>query len=113
MRDLLGNIIRADPFTGKKKTKKQIKRDVLEENREKGKYGEDTYRLIAMANGEELERAPRGRDFISRKRNPFTGKVRTTHVEVKSSSTAPLSKLQKKTKKKRTNYKVVRVNPLI
>ena len=113
MRDWVGNLIKEDLLTGRKKSKKELKREVLAENRQNGKSGEDTYRLIAMANGEELERAPRGRDFISRKRNPFTGKVRITHVEVKSSSTAPLSKLQKKTKKKRTNYKVVRVNPLI
>jgi hypothetical protein len=51
--------------------------------------------------GAEVERSPRGHDFIERERNPFTGRVtRTTHVEVKSSSTAPLSKLQKKNQKK-------------
>lgn len=107
-RDMFGNVIKTDIF-GKKYPKKQIKREVLEENRRRGKAAEDSYRTSASLRGEEVERSPHGRDFIVRRRDPFTGKVtRTTHVEVKSSSTAPLSPLQKKTKKKQSNYEVVR-----
>jgi hypothetical protein len=96
---------------GKKRSKKQVKRDVLAKNRRVGKDAEEAFRLSAFSRGEETERSPHGRDFIVRKRNPITGRVeRTTHVEVKSSSTAPLSKLQKKTKKKKSNYKIVRQN---
>lgn len=107
-RDIWGNVIRTD-IMGKKYSKKQIKKEVLEENRRRGRAAEDSYRMSASLRGEEIERSPHGRDFIVRKRNPFTGRVeRTIHVEIKSSSTAPLSKLQQKTKKKQSNYKVVR-----
>ena len=106
-RDIWGNVIKTD-IRGRKYSKKQIKKEILEENRRRGKVAEDSYRMSASLRGEEVERSPHGRDFIVRKRNPFTGRVeRTTHVEVKSSSTAPLSKLQQKTKKKQSNYKVV------
>ena len=72
----------------------------------------ESFRMSALFSGEEVERAPHGRDFIVRKRNIFTGRVqRTTHIEVKSSPSAPLSELQKKTKRKKSNYKVVRINP--
>lgn len=112
-RDVFGNIIKTDLF-GKKISKKQIKREVLEENRRKGKAAENEYRMNAYLRGVETERAPNGQDYIERKRDIWTGKVkRTTKVEVKSSSTAPLSRLQKKTKKKKGNYRVERIEPLI
>lgn len=110
-RDFFGNLLKTD-LQGKKIPKKQIKREVLEENCRRGKAAEQSFKLGATLRGEEVERSPHGRDFIVRKRNFFTGRVeRTTHVEVKSSSTAPLSELQKKTKRKKSNYKVVRINP--
>ncbi|MCZ7385033.1 MAG: hypothetical protein O8C63_09840 [Candidatus Methanoperedens sp.] len=110
-RDIFGNVMETDIF-GRKISKKQIKREVLEENRRKGKAAEDQYRMSAAFRGVEVERSPKGHDFIERERDLWTGKVkRTTKVEVKSSSTAPLSELQKKTKKK-GNYKVERINPL-
>ncbi|MGD1118453.1 MAG: hypothetical protein ABR886_03095 [Dehalococcoidales bacterium] len=111
-RDLFGNIIRTD-LLGRKIPKKQIKRDVLKENKRRGKAAEDSYRMSAFLRGVEIERSPRGKDFIERKRDWFTGRVkRTTHVEIKSSKKAPLTKLQKKTRKKKSNYKVIRLNPL-
>lgn len=111
-RDIFGNIIKTD-LLGRKIPKRKIKGDILEENKRRGKAAEDSYRMSSFLRGEEVERSPRGKDFIVRKRNLLTGKVqRTTHVEIKSSKTAPLSKLQKKTKKKKSNYKVVRINPL-
>lgn len=112
-RDIFGNIIRTDLY-GNKIPKKKIKRDVIAENRRKGKAAEESYRMNAFLRGVKVERSPRGKDFIERQTDWLTGKVkRTTHVEVKSSKTAPLSKLQNKTKKKKSNYKVIRINPLI
>ena len=111
MRDVFGNIVKTDIF-GRRHSKKQIRRDVLEENKARGKSAEESFRMSASLRGEEVERSPHGRDFIVRKRDIFTGKVtKTTHVEVKSSSSAPLSPLQQKTKKRQSNYKVVRQSP--
>ncbi|HIH44179.1 MAG TPA: hypothetical protein HA257_03595 [Candidatus Methanoperedenaceae archaeon] len=111
-RDAFGNLIKTDIF-GKKIPKKQIKKEVIDENRRKGKAGEDTYRLSAALRGVEVERTGRGHDFIERERDILTGKVKkSTYVEVKSSSKAPLSEIQKKNKKKKSNYKVERVEPL-
>ena len=70
---------------------------------------ENLYVINATLRGAEVERALHGRDFIERRCNLLTGRVvRTTHVEVKSSKTAPLTELQKKTKKRTSNYRVVR-----
>jgi hypothetical protein len=110
-RDIFGNLTKTDIF-GRKISKKELKREVLDENRRKGKAAEDAYRMSATLRGVEVERTGKGHDFVERERDLWTGKVkRTKKVEVKSSSTAPLSKLQKKTKKK-GNYKVERIEPL-
>ncbi len=94
-RDIFGNIINTDIF-GRKISKKQIKRDVLEENKINGVAAERTYRMNAALRGVEVERTGKGHDFVERERDFFTGKVkRTTYVEVKSSSSAPLSELQR------------------
>lgn len=111
-RDIFGRLMKTD-ILGRKIPKKQLRREVLEENRRRGKEAEEAFRLRAALRGEEVERAPRGRDYIVRRRDVFTGRVlRTTHVEVKSSRTAPLSKLQKKTRRKKSNYKVEIIDPL-
>lgn len=82
-----------------KKTKKRM---VLSVNRVKGKMAEDVFAAGRSAQGYEVRRTGRGSDFSERKVNLFTGKKgRRELVEVKSSQTAPLSKLQKKTKKLR------------
>lgn len=111
-RDMFGNIIRTDVF-GRKKPKKQIKREVLAENRMRGRAAENSYVTRAQLAGYEVERTGRGHDFRVRKRDMLTGRVTYSGVrEIKSSSTAPVSKLQRKTKKKQSNYKVVReTNP--
>ncbi|MDQ1280375.1 MAG: hypothetical protein QG670_1638 [Thermoproteota archaeon] len=110
-RDIWGNIIRIDIF-GRKKTKREVKREVLTENRMRGRTAEDNYRMNAAFRGVEVERAPHGRDFIERRRDLWTGRVtRTTHIEIKSSSTAPLTKLQQKTKRRKSNYRVIRQDP--
>jgi len=108
-RDIFGKMIKTDMF-GKKISKKKIKKEVIGENRRKGKAGEDTVKMNYQLQGYEVERTGRGHDFRVRKRDMLTGKVtRSKLVEVKTGN-ARLSKLQKKTKKKRSNYKVERVN---
>ena len=90
----------------RKVSKKQRKREVLEENVRRGKAAEDSRRFQHEIAGREVERTGRGSDFRVRVRNPFTGEVgRWKHEEVKSSDTAPISKLQRKKK-----TRVVRVN---
>ena len=61
--------------------------------------------------GYEVERKTRGQDYVRRKCDLWTGRVtRTEHVEVKRGK-ARLSKLQKKTRKKKSNHVVKRVEP--
>ena len=110
-RDFAGNIIRTDIWTGKKIPKKQIKREVIAENRRKGKAAEDTYVMRARMAGYEVERTGRGHDFRVRKRDIITGKVTYSGVREIKSGNAKLSRLQRKTKKKQSNYKVIRQDP--
>lgn len=110
-RDIFGKIVKRD-MLGRRISKKQIKREVIAENRRKGKSAEDAYVMRAQLAGYEVERTGKGHDFRIRKRNPWTGKVTYSGLrEVKSSKTAPISKLQKRTKKKKSNYKVIRQEP--
>jgi hypothetical protein len=110
-RDVFGRLIKKDVF-GNDIPEKQLKKEVIAENRRKGKAGEESFRLRAVINGREVERSPKGKDFIVRKKDIMTGKVtRTEHVEVKTGN-AKLSELQKKTKKKKSNYRVVREKPM-
>lgn len=94
-----------------KKSKKQKKREVLAENRRKGKAGEDIVAMNYTMRGYEVERTGRGHDLRVRQRDWLTGKVRKSKVVEVKTGKARLSKLQKKTKKKKSNYKVERVNP--
>ena len=110
-RDIFGRIVKTDIF-GKKISKRQIKREVIEENRRRGKAAEDSYVMKARLSGYEVERTGKGHDFRVRKRDPFTRKVTYSGVREIKSGNAKLSKLQQKTKKKQSNYKVVRENSL-
>lgn len=93
-------------------TKKQRKRAILRENRRIGKAAENQAMMRDRMLGYEVERTGRGHDYRRRLRDPWTGRVKGSEViEVKSSHTAPLSPLQKKTKKGRNNYRVVRERP--
>lgn len=91
-------------------TKKDRKRAILAENRQRGRLHEDIYGLGERASGKEVVRTGKGHDYKVRERDPWTGKVkRTYYAEVKSSREASVSKLQKKTKKKlKGRYKIVR-----
>ena len=99
-------------FWGKEKSKKQKKRERLAVNRAKGRAGEEIVVSRYVLSGYEVERTGKGHDFRVRRRDPFTGRVvESKLVEVKTGK-AKLSKLQKRTKKKKSNYKVERVDPL-
>jgi len=107
---MFGRLIKTDIF-GRKISKKQINIEKTSEIRRKGKAGEDSFRTRAQLSGYEVERTGRGSDFRIRKRNPFTGRViESKLVEVKTGN-SKLSKLQQRTKKKNSNYKVVREEP--
>jgi predicted Holliday junction resolvase-like endonuclease len=97
---------------GKKYSKKQLKREVIAENREKGKAGEEDVRTKYEMRGYDLERTGKGSDFKAVRRDLWTGKPRkTVYLEVKTGN-ARLSPLQRKTKKKLRNYKVERDKPM-
>ena len=92
-----------------KKLKKIPKRQTLEINKMKGKIAEQSYEISAAVKGKKVTRTGKGHDYLEEDIDFWTGKIKKkTYVEVKSSQTARLSKLQKKTKKKKRNYKVER-----
>jgi len=109
-RDIFGNQIKKD-FFGRKIPKKALKREVLEENQRKGRAGEDAVRMKYAMQGYEVERTGKGHDFRVKKRDIFTGRVTQSKVVEVKTGDAKLSKLQKKTKRKKSNYKVERVDP--
>jgi hypothetical protein len=77
------------------------KRITLSTNQFKGKLAENAFEFQERAKGNDVRRSPHGRDFIVTHRDPFTREyIKTTHDEVKSSSTAPLSDLQKAEKER-------------
>jgi cytidylate kinase len=102
---MTSNIFDFDPF--RPKTKKQRKREQVRQNYRKGKAAEDTYVMRARLSGYEVERTGRGHDFKVRKRDPWTGRVVYTGYREVKSGNAKLSKLQQKTKKRKSNYKVI------
>jgi len=63
VRDIFGNIIRKDPLTGRKTSKKKLNKERTAEIRSKGKAGEDNFRMKAQLSGYEVERTGRGSDF--------------------------------------------------
>ena len=96
---------------GRKKSKKQKKREQLADNKAKGRAGEDAVALKYTLAGYEVERTGKGHDFRVRRRNLLTQRVVESKVVEVKTGDAKLSKLQKKKKKKKSNYKVERVNP--
>ena len=110
LRNLKGKIMKKD-LLGRKISDKQIKREILKENVGRGKAGERNVKAKYEWKGYHMERSPRGRDFIARKRK-FGGKLAKEKIEVEvKTGRAKTSKLQKKTQKKSKNYKVERVHP--
>jgi len=112
MRDFFGNIIKTDLY-GRKLPKKQIKREVIAENRRKGKAAEDSYKMRAQIAGYEVERTGRGHDFKLCKRDLITGKKKFCGYREIKSGNARKSELQNKTHKQmKGRYKVIKENPL-
>ena len=96
---------------GGRRTKRQRKADTIRRNARQGKAGEDQAMFKDQLSGWETERTGHGSDYIRRKRDMLTGQVvRTEHVEVKTGR-AKLSPLQRKTKRKKSNYVVKHENP--
>lgn len=108
-KDIWGNLIKTDIY-GNKISKKSLKRQVIAENRRKGKEAEEGAKFSASLQGIDYVRTGRGHDYKAYKKDMLTGKKTFLgYREIKSSSTAPLSKLQKEKKKQmRGKYKVVR-----
>jgi hypothetical protein len=101
-------------ISGKRKTKKQKKRAQLAQNQETGLQKQRIDEIKYKMAGYEVKRVRTGYDFDATRTNPFTGRKEHLKVESKSSTTAPMRKLQKKTQKKhKRNYKVERGNGLI
>ena len=87
--------------------KKEKKRKQLEENVAKGKIAEEMYEADAAMSGINYKRTGKGSDYEETHRDPLTGKKSKRLVEVKSDG-APLTKLQKKTKKRKSKNYVVK-----
>jgi hypothetical protein len=80
------------------------KRQTLEGNRFRGKIAEESFVTNEKLKGNSVKRTGRGHDFRVTERDLWSGRAkRTKYVEVKSSKTAPLSKLQKKIKNRKNN----------
>ena len=110
-RDLFGNFTRTDMF-GRKVSKREARKEVIAENRRKGRAGEEAVKSNYSLRGYEVERTGRGHDFRVRRRNMLTGRVTESKVIEVKTGKAKLSKLQRKTKKQKSNYKVERVDPM-
>ncbi len=110
LRDIFGRLIKRDPF-GNKIPQKVLKKAVLEENVRKGKAAENFYRTRVSLQGVEVKRTGRGHDYKITQKDIFGNILYEGHREIKSSKTAPVSKLQSKMKKKLKNYKVIREDP--
>jgi len=94
-----------------KAMKKQKKQMILANNRMRGRMAEENYVTSRRMQGYDVRRTGRGSDYEERKVDMWTGRRGPkTLVEVKSSSSAPVSKLQKKTKRKSSRYRVERTS---
>ena len=87
--------------------KKEKKRKQLEENVAKGKIAEEMYEADATMSGIKYKRTGKGSDYEETHYDPLTGQKSKRLVEVKSDS-APLTKLQKKKKKRNSKNYVVK-----
>lgn len=85
------------------------KRVTLENNKFKGKMGEDSFRDTELARGSDVRRIHKGADFIFQKRDILGNKVgKPITVEIKTGN-ARLSKAQKVTKKRKgKNFREIR-----
>ena len=77
---------------------KKSRRSVNRENQEQGREGERKAMAKYELAGYKVQRTGRGHDFKATKRDPFTGRIKTKYVEVKTGD-SELSPLQKKKKR--------------
>lgn len=89
-------------------TKKQRQKVTIRQNQRRGRAAEERAMMRDRMMGYEVERTGRGHDYRRRQRDPWTGRVTSSEVVEVKSGNAQLSPLQKKTKKKQSNYRVVR-----
>ncbi|MCX8197394.1 MAG: hypothetical protein N3G80_03720 [Candidatus Micrarchaeota archaeon] len=88
--------------------KKIVKGARLELNKMKGSAAEEISMLRSEARGNEVQRTGRGSNYRERKIDILTGK-KGSWIDVKvKSGQAKLSKLQKKTKRKKSRYRIDR-----
>jgi hypothetical protein len=89
------------------KTRKNLK---LYTNKAGGIIYEKGYEAVQASKGNELKRKPHGQDYELQRKDLFGKPIEgPKDVEIKSTSTAPLSKLQEKRKaQKGKSYEVVR-----
>jgi len=100
-------LLRDYNILGRKKSKKERKRAVLADNKARGKIGQDFTEVRYVIGGYETKKTGRGSDFRAIRRDPLTGKIiESKLVEVKTGG-AKLSKLQKKTRRKKKGKYVV------
>lgn len=96
-----------------RRSKKEILRERLDENKRRGEAAEDLYESDAALRGVDFKKVHKGCDYIETERDFFGMVIKRTNVEVKSSSKAKLSKLQKKMKRKLgKKYIVDRYDPV-
>lgn len=88
----------------KKKSTKEIRRKTLEDNRARGRLGEDMYKMNATLRGYEYRRTGKGSDFEERPITYWGRPKRWRKIDVKTGN-AQLSDLQRKNR-----AKAVRVN---
>jgi HJR/Mrr/RecB family endonuclease len=94
---MFGTGVKTDLW-GRKRPAQEVRREILAENRRRGREGEEIAKTRLALQGYEVERTGRGSDYRARKRDLFTGKVVESRlVEVKTGS-AKLSRLQRRTK---------------
>lgn len=98
----ISNIISIARSTTKFRLQPHTREEIRnEDNRQKGRQGEREAELWAMRNGLYLERTGKGSDYKVFKIDSFTGrKTFLFYLEVKSSESAPLTKLQKECEKR-------------
>lgn len=75
------------------------KRMTLENNKFKGKMGEDSFRDTELARGSDVKRIHKGGDFIVQERGIFGNKAGKSYVAEIKTGKGRLSKAQKATKK--------------
>lgn len=92
---------------GRKKSKKQVKRETITRNREQGRMYQNLTEMSYAMQGYEGKRRKTGCDFEATRYNPFTGRTEHLYVEAKNSSTAPMRKKQERMRKKKRGHYVV------